>query len=661
MLNTSDTSITTPSTPAISGRIMADPILKWKYVVPLSFVLVAALLVITNAFPALYGDEYGSLYESDHLATNLHAIGYLAQLWLWKSVSDSDLFLRLLSLLWMAAGLYWLKRWLESEPLAANTRNLVLLLAVTNPFLWVYGVQVRFYAFFFATSILFIWRFREWQKEPTRRNLGLMALGAALMCTAHLFGFLVLGIALLSWLWGKLERRRWYLGIGLALVSGALLIPPVRYPLVAIVYRFSNPYAQAPPAEARGLSVAMLAKVPLTGYFFSLGERVYPLWWWVTLPALAVVAAAFLLGLWQLRRYGSLSAFVAFILLSVPALYLILDPLAPPGLQGAAPRYVIFVLPVFLLTLALGAVKWRPLVPAIILAQLVGLFYLLWPSWSYSGSDLMDWPRYLSQAAPQPNQTCIVVDGRGRDSVQRYAPPGSKITSTADDCLGYERVLLVSNDYRLDMVRPMDALADKLQADYGLVSNMTLFPAQITVYAKSQGGLTQPPPGRLGLLEQDLRLPLQTPQTGRQINGFVRLDSVIPRVSVPLKLDVSNTGNVLVVTSYSTERTLPEGTPVLSLTFHIASAADKEIVLRSGKETAALDGSCAGCSVVGSWTKLSHLVGAQNYPGAYRQYQARLWGAQAQGLAGRITSVELSSLLDEGTVYFWGAYNYVQK
>jgi hypothetical protein len=84
-----------------------------KYSVAFIFILIMILLSLSKAFPALYGDEYGSLFESYHLRENLHAIGYFSQLWLWNELFQADVLLRFLSNLWLGLGIYWLKAWLE--------------------------------------------------------------------------------------------------------------------------------------------------------------------------------------------------------------------------------------------------------------------------------------------------------------------------------------------------------------------------------------------------------------------------------------------------------------------------------------------------------------------------------------------------------------------
>jgi hypothetical protein len=392
----------------------------------------------------------------------------------------------------------------------------------------------------------------------------------------------------------------------------------------------------------------MLAKVPLTGYFFALGERVYPLWWWITIPALLVIGLAFARGLGELRRWPGIRRAAVLALGSIPFLYLVLDPLAPPTLQGAAPRYLIYALPLFVLVVALGAAAWRPLRPLVALAQLAGLGALLAGAWSYGGLDLMDWPGALHAAIPVPTQACIIPDGRAADPVARYAPPGTRSAADLAGCAGASRIVLVSDDYRVAMDRQLDTLAAALQADYALVTNMTLFPAQITVYERRAGGDAGVAPARLALPESDLRLPLAGPG-GEPLWGFARLDDVTPQVRIPLR-DLR--GPLRVLTNYRAPAPLPPGTPVLQLQF-ITPGAAPPFILHAGQETAAWDGACAPCTVAGGWTKRLALLGAQAYPDAYREYPVSIWAAALPALPTPQEAVVATRLLAGSTVYFW--------
>lgn len=628
------------------------------YLPAFSFLLIGIILFAVNAFPALYGDEYGSLFEANNLKVNIHAIGYFFQLYIWSSILQSDWFLRMLSLIWFGAGLYWLNSWLKFEEIPNQPRTLIVWLALLNPFLWMYGLQIRFYAMFFASSILLISCFRAWQKHSSGRNTFYLLLSVLFLLTSHLFGALVLATVFLNYLWTRFGSKRWILAIFLLLIALLIFLPFTRSALIGVVFRMSNPYAHVPSeAAVRGVSLGMLAKVPLTFYFFIFGERVYPLWWWVTIPIIVIISIAFVLGLWQLRRSSGLASLIILMLLNVPLMFLVLDPLAPPGLQGAAPRYVIFVIPYFLLLLALGAQMWTPLKPALIMASLVGLYFLAAPSWSYGGSDFTDWPRYLREAVENPQQTCVITDGRAQGPVARYIPTGTRIAGTGEgtDCLGFSRIILVSDDFRLFQVRYFDGMADSISRDYALVSNATLFPAQITVYEKASAEPPQFVPSRMDLPEQDLRFPIVIPERGWQIDGFVRLDDKTPVKAIPFAPE--DTENLWILTNYRVEDRPEPGTPVFSLHFSAGpESQDSEVTLRAGEETATWEGYCNSCVSMYEWTKSLHLLGSFAYPGAYRQYPAHIWGFPLNLASQKFESVTITYLLPNGTGYFWGIY-----
>jgi hypothetical protein len=365
----------------------------------------------------------------------------------------------------------------------------------------------------------------------------------------------------------------------------------------------------------------------------------------------------FVLGIWRLREHPPLASLTIFMLLSIPFLYLVLDPLAPPSLQGAAPRYLIYILPYFLYVAALGAGYWKPFVPVLILVSLAGLYFLAKPVWSNGSSDLVNWQRILADAAPLRDRACILTDGRGYEPVKRYAPAGIKITRDEKDCAGFSRVVLVSDDYRLAQVRYLDQISNELAEAYSLVSNTTVFPAQVTVYDRTPQSDSSLIPSRLDLPEQDLHFPLLISGNKKEIQGFIRLDAQSPKLNIPLSHTLSS--NLWALTNFRTESALPKGTPVFRLEYGTGQESKrKEIILRSGMETAAWEGSCDFCVEVYQWTKLLHLVGSTSYPGAYRQYTAHIWGIRlADAPPGEsVNSMTITYLLPEGTGYFYGIY-----
>jgi hypothetical protein len=343
-------------------------------------------------------------------------------------------------------------------------------------------------------------------------------------------------------------------------------------------------------------------------------------------------------------------------LLNIPLMFVILDPLAPPGLQGAAPRYLIYVIPYSLLLLGWGAQLWRPIKPFLIMTSVVGLYFLAMPSWSYGGSDFVDWPRSLKEVVLNPRETCVITDGRAYGPVTRYLPAGATLAQTGEveECLGYPRIVLASNDFRIWQVRHFDEMSEQLRQEYRLVSNTALFPAQITVYEKTPSKTFQLIPSRLDLPEQDIRFPVTVPERGWHIQGFTRLDSETPVLATTPALNEA--GRLWILTNFRSESQVERGAPVFRVHLKAAGNEDVQVFLHAGEETASWQGSCNSCESMYEWTKFLHLLGASSYSGAYRQHQAHVWGFPLDLASPDIQSITISYLLPDGTGYFWGIY-----
>jgi hypothetical protein len=623
----------------------------------LVFFTIAALIFVLHSFPSLYGDEYWSLAEARDLSLNPGAVGYFVQLRAVLALTENDWLLRALSLFWVAVSVWALGRWLDLEALPPASRLAVLLLWVTNPFLWVFAQQVRFYAFFAAATVIVLWRFRAWQRQADRRNLFWLIASALLLCTAQFFAVLVLAALAGCWLWSRAGRWKPVLALVAASALLVLFLPAVRGQIVLLEQRLQN-QPLTPDAPTRGLSLAAFTKVPHNLFAFSLGKRVYPLWWWVTVPALLAVGVALARGLVRLRTLPGLCGLVVVLLLELGFVHLVAGPLAPPGAPGTAPRHVIFILPAFLIALGVGMAGYRSLQVGVFGAQLAGLFCLVVPTWSDEPVDLMDWRGQLTRSIEDPGQTCVVVDGRAAERVARYCPAGVRIEH-AEEALPDGgrlpgRILLASNDHRLELTRPLDTFAESLDKEYQLVTTFSVFPAQITVYERGRpGGLVDFYPSRLDLPEQDLRLPLRAERERWALPGFMRLDSERPEVALGARVPP---GRVTVASNYRSAEPFPEGTPVARLLFETEDGNYQEFVLRSGEETAAWGARAPRCQPLASWTKRVHLLGTKQYPGAYEQYTAHIWGTASPLLTGGATRLRVQSLLPGGTFYFWGVF-----
>lgn len=526
------------------------------------------------------------------------------------------------------------------------------MLAGLNPFLLFYGFQIRFYSFFFAASILFVWRFRVTTKLLNWKNILLLGISLLLLLTSHLFGWLVVLSMVLFEIWRRVGKRKWLIAGAIFLVFLAILLTPLRGIFIELVMHLTNAHVLT--STSRGLSLSMLAKIPMTFFFFTFGERVYPLWLWFTIPSILLLTIASISGLWKLRSTPELLILSILFLLNIPMLYLVLDPIAPPGLQGAGPRYVIYTIPFLILVITKGLQsKW--MFWGMMIITFIGIGFLAFPNWSYGQGDLMNWPKNLHATINNPQDTCVVVDGRSKDSVMRYAPPGTTITQDINKCIGFNKILFVTFDFRLNMIRYFDQFESQIQNEYALQTNITLFPAQISVFESSpSGNINKILPSRLDLPEQDLVFPIQIPDRNWQIDGFVRLDQENP--STEISLD-SLKGDFWLLSNYRSTTNVPVNTPVFSVQFTQADGTQESGLIESGIETSTWSSSCTACTPIYHWKKLVHLVGTGfGYDGAYDTYLSTIWGMKYQPKLSNIKTIKITYLLKSGTGYFFGVF-----
>jgi hypothetical protein len=458
----------------------AGPRRLWFALPWLIFAAVAALIFLLGSYPSLYGDEFWSLTEARHLGMNLGGVGYFIQLRALMLVTDNDWLLRSLSLFWSAVGMWALHRWLKLEGIGPKTRLTVLLLWATNPFLWMYAQNVRFYAFFVTATVLVLWRFRAMQLRPSRTNLVWLIGAVALACIAQFFTLLVLAALVFGWLWPRLGRWKPLLILSTLAVVLLLFVPAVRESIVLLEERLQN-QPLTPGAPYRGLSASAVLKVCNALFTLEMGQRVNPFWWWLSIPAAVILTGALARGVVRLGALPGLRVLVVALLLEVGFVFLVAEPLAPPNALGAAPRHVIFFLPALLLALGVGTAGMWWLRGAVLTTQCIGLGCLLFPLWSSDPTDHMDWRMYLRQSIESPEQTYIVVDGRAEQPVRRYLPTNVPLGQTQDGLAACDsritRVLFISNDHRLEVTRALDDLAASLDPAYGLQNNIARFPS----------------------------------------------------------------------------------------------------------------------------------------------------------------------------------------
>lgn len=645
-------------------------------IAPLVIPALAFLLQVTGlAARTFHGDELGSVQEALELGRNANSLPYFVLLRLWLAGGDSEFWSRFVSVFFATASVAVTYAWVK-RLLTARAAALTCLLLATSPFLLVYGQQVRFYTFAVFCAGIAMWTFVRVLERSSRRAI-LVWLGASLLATGALVlnGLLLLSQALTLFLLtprpGRSKKIAVLAGaVGIAVV--VLLIPQVRrlsFDALAVYMNAESRYA-----VSRGLSPANFAKIPLTLYFFGFGESVYPLNLAVFAPGVIFLSAAGALGLWYLVRYPAVLVFVVTsFVVGLVLMYLVFDPLAPPSLQGAAPRYLIYLLPFFYLVLAAGTMfrRSRWLLVPLVLVNLAGVASYWQGEWSY-GDDLVNWRQVRDFVAARYSPgTPVVIDGRAGETASAYFPAEWQRVGM----YGYEpdgraaRVIMVTADFHADRRQDADRVTRDLMQNYALTDALAQYPLFVSVFDRSgkppgtaevnANGRIDLPNEQYGLEFQDLRLPV-TSSVGTStipLYGAVALDNSAEKHALAVSLSQPATARTLWVVSQVVGAAKPgAGEPAAKLRVRFADGTTREFEMKLGQETGTWDGTCApGCETAFTWHKRLALLGASAYPGSWQDFTARAFaypftwdGEQA------VTGIELEKMGDGGTFYVWG-------
>lgn len=619
--------------------------------------------------PNFHGDEFGSLDEALALGKNANSLPYFALLRAFLFLGDGEFWTRFLSVccavLTIAVTFRWTSR--STSPLLARS---AIVLVATSPFLLVYAQQLRFYAFALLAASVSMWAFVEWLKQPQSKRLAVW-FAAAVFAVAALFlnALAVLAQAVTAfWLTPRWNRRtKIFALLGMVGVIALItLLPAVRAAAFNALAAYTN--AESRYEVSRGLSLSNLVKIPLTLFFFTFGEAVYPLHLWLVVPGLIFFGAAAVLGIVFLKRYPQIFVFVitAFVL-GLGLLYLVFDPLAPPTLQGAAPRYLIFLLPIFYLVVAAGTLfaKTRWLIVPLLLVNFAGLALYWQGDWSYT-DDLVDW-RQVGQNVEQQwsAQTDVVADGRAYALARRYVPAHIPVleffnyTPRAET----ERILLLTNDFHAERRADADAFLENIRGDFELTETWNQYPTFLFVLNRraapqnnftvdAQTGRVETMPELYGLEFQDARLPLNATVNGNSIAlpGPFVLDAKSRAFSLAQPTQAQTLWLLSQVVGASAN-----GVQMATLRIYFDDGSEQIAPIRLGQETGAWNGTCGGqCAAVASWRKRAALLGTSAYPDSWREFDAQVFGAPITLNANaRVTRIELERANTVGDFYVW--------
>ena len=621
-----------------------------------------------------FGDEFYSLAESIAPGLNPNGLIYFLLMNIWARFGDSEFWLRVPSIVFGILSVSVAYSWSKIQ--APRISLPLMLLLGTSAFLVAYSQQFRFYTFFLFATVLIYWTFFVCLRNPSRRNLAVLILANGLALGAHFFGLLLILIEMMTaFLLTQRIARRAKIFLGFAVLASGialLVIPQIRQAGYYIVSVLTNPYGTPEYVASRGLSLSAVAKIPLTFFFFIFGESVYPLHLWLVVPGVIFFGAAAVLGIVYLKRYPQMFVFVitAFVL-GLGLLYLVFDPLAPPTLQGAAPRYLIFLLPLFYLVVAAGTLfaKTRWLLLPLLLINSAGLALYWQGDWSYT-DDLVNWRAVGQRVAEYSNaHTDVVADGRAYELTKRYvasqAPPYklSEYVPRAET----ERIVLLTNDFHAERRADADAFLQNVASDFSISATWGQFPAFLYILTRrtqpgenvlvdAQTGRVETMPELYGLEFQDMRLPLQAKVDGNSIalpGPFVLDKNKSPRV-FPVA-QPTNAQTLWLLSQYIGIRK-GANTQVAALRVLYDDGTHAEMPIRIGAETAAWDGECyTPCESVASWRKRAALLGTSAYPDSWREFDAHIFGVPLElNPNARVTQMELLNAQDTGKLYVWG-------
>lgn len=657
---------------------------KWSRYWALTVVLLAfALQFYRLDARTLHGDELGSVAEAAQLGRNANSMPYFALLALWLNGGRGEFWLRSLSAMASVGAVAVTYPWTRTVS-GPRTALLTTLLLATSPFLLVYGQQVRFYGLALLASGLCTLAFIIWRRRSSPRAAVAWAVSGLLALAALLLnGLLLVGQFFASFLLTpRIGSRAKALLTGAVVVLGgaAIALPAVRELSFNAIALYTN--AESRYIVSRGLSLSQFAKIPFTFFFFTFGESVYPLTYGFVLPGAILVGVSLVLGLWKMRRNTAAFAFVVMTGLSaLVLLYLVFDPLSPPTLQGAAPRYLIFLLPLFYLVLAAGTQGRLSsfLIIPLLLVNAGGLASYWFGDWSYS-DDLINW-RSVSQWMSKyvTPHTLVLVDGRSQEQASHYFPDSWNIendwqyrsTEIVPPSGEFARLIVVTYDFRKDMRTSASELLRRIETGYNRVAAWSKYPLFIYVYDRkppdAPGYSFEPSTGSVtipveiyGLEFQDVLLPVETVIDGQpvQFRGAFALPG--PREeqaeAITLQRPVS-TGHIILLSNMTDPATAGIGEQVATLKVTARDGTVQILPIRFGYETSAWNGDCqpGACVTAYRWLKRFALLGSERYQESWEEFAASIFSSDLRLNPGVIVrSLELERVGSPGTFYVWG-------
>jgi len=667
--------------------------------IALAAIVVAAVVLrlVGLATVPLWGDEYNSIdHATAGLGVELTSLLYSLILRGVLTFGHSVYIMRLPSAIFGALAVFPLYG-LGAVLVNRRTGLAAALLGATSAFAIFYSQEVRFYSLYLCTGTLALYALAVLLRDgATPGRVALLCVANLLCLAAHPLGMLLViaeavSLAILTATPRQALRRVLMLCV-LAVAGGALLsIRPIREWGFHLLIRYTGSESAAY-AGPRGVHVANGAVKTVWTYFvLAFGERVYPLWLWITLPGAIVVAVLLAFGLWSQRRNRlALGVLLPPLLLGPLLLYFVLDAVASQALPGAAPRYLTPLLAPFLVLIAAGAMSWPSRrIATVCLALAVGVNALslnaYWrDTWDYNGYS-PPWTDVAALVARHATPGAIVlVDGRSvgpaqyylRDLEQQHRLVQENLDAYALATIGAaRRLVVIANTDRPDNQRDINRVLAVLQRRYVVTDGLVRYPLFAYVLDLRSGHLADGGTARVrsgwtpvavplsiyGLNLADLALPATIHVAGgstvRSLGALsLGPDGAPQTFALPA---MSNGREVLLATTLDGDTAVADGMPVASLTL-AGPMTRQTVVLRKGRQIDDWqrvgergDRPGAQYTVGLTWIKLVSLVGQRAYPEAYRQFVAGI-GVTIVHLSGRpVMDLTLRYLAGAGVLHVW--------
>ncbi|HHL39866.1 MAG TPA: hypothetical protein ENJ37_05120 [Deltaproteobacteria bacterium] len=422
-----------PRPPAVMDSLRVD-----EREPPLAVAVVAAAsmlcaVLILRDLPArsLWTDEFTSIDVASlplreiaaWAAGDVHPPLYYVLLHFWRELAGAgETAARIFSVLPAAATVPLV--YLSARHVAGwRVGLLTAVMLAVSPLLVLRGGMVRWYTLALALSWASILFFLRAVEGGGLRRWALYAAATTLLIYTHyLPGSIVIGQGLYLLIEHRRDRRL-ARNFFLALSAVALLYLPQLGVLASqLLYA---PHHGSPAPMAYGLKGAVV-KAGYTLYAFALGETVLPWDLKVTAAAAAAFAAAALAGLVGAWRVRGVPAFVLCFLI-VPLVFLILltATVFPSESFHLFPGLLLFVLPTFYLTAAIGLTVLPARLSAVSFAVIVA-------AWCYSLGNL-----YAKRGYINPN---YVIPWREAAAVlEERVRPGELVIATDRSLYYYRR------------------------------------------------------------------------------------------------------------------------------------------------------------------------------------------------------------------------------